>query len=447
MRNSITGWTKGHELVSKNARKVIGCTATPVFNKPDDLIGLSTAMDLPEEWKGWPKWFKDRKRTCVNTDTITEFNTKYVDRVTDDILNLPPITHEVVNFEVVVNPDSVADYNDVLAKARRLRFSIERNGGRATAQEMNKLMAYLQTLQQFLVSPMLAERGASEMQKDPELIREASASDTGALVALRNTLLKLHGEGLDRIMVAACHTSLLKIAMEYLKRTTPEAGDVILYTGELRQNQRSDAVRRFLTGTRTVMLMSIDAGGTGLHLVPGSNAAIFWGSRPFSPMQVLQTAKRIHRIGQDFPVKITHLIAEGSVDYAINMVHGDKLSLSKAVIDHDMSTLESQGGRWRSTGRIVDACKFLSEDGSFTGDEISEEQAMSSANAYRASRSAAHPHSPDDLYAANAPPPHSNGIDDLMMDLPPLPAPIAQALMAQSANLSTGLLQAVGLQI
>lgn len=435
------------------SHKVIGCTATPVFNKPQDLIGLSTAMDLPEEWKSWPKWFKDRKGSCVITDTITEFNTKYVDRVTDDILNLPEITHEVVSFDVVVDPEKVPDYNDVLAKARRLRFSIERNGGRATAQDMNKLMAYLQTLQQFLVSPMLAERGATEMQKNPELMREASDSDTGALVALRNTILKLHKEGLDRIMVAACHTSLLKIAMWYLKRTTPEAGDVILYTGELRQNQRSDAVSRFLTGPRTVLLMSIDAGGTGLHLVPGSNAVVFWGSRPFSPMQVLQTAKRVHRIGQEFPVKITHLIAEGSVDHAINKVHGDKLTLSKAVIDHDVSTLESQGGRWRSTGRIVDACKFLAEDGSFTEEEITEEQAVNSINAHRAAlvRDAVRSSSPDNLYASSSrnglPPPLPNGMDDLMMDLPPLPAPIARALMAQSANLSTGVLQAVGLRL
>ena len=38
-------------------------------------------------------------------------------------------------------------------------------------------------------------------------------------------------------------------------------------------------------------------------------------------MEVLQAWKRVHRIGQFYPVKVVHLIADGSVDYAINFVH------------------------------------------------------------------------------------------------------------------------------
>jgi len=446
MRNCLTGWTKGHELVSKAADEVIGLTATPVFNKPDDMMGLATAMDLPEEWKTWNRWFKDRKRQCVNIESITEFNQAYVDAVSDDILNLPPITHVTESFEVNVDPEHVAEYNDILGRARRLRFSIERKGNRASAQEMNKLMSYLQTLQQFLVSPLLARMGACELQKDQNLINEASMNDTGALIALRNTLLDLNEKGVDRVMVAACHTSLLKIAMEYLKRTCPEVGDIILYTGELRQTQRTSAVERFLGGSRTVMLMSIDAGGTGLHLVPGSNAVVFWGSRPFSPMQVLQTAKRVHRIGQEHPVKVKHLIAAGSVDFAINMVHGDKLSVSKAIVDDDLSNLESQGGRWRSTGRIVDACRFLAEDGTFSEEDTSDNPGAAYGAHGQRSGGAGASSIPDTL-VAGAPVLNPGSVDDLMMELPPLPPSIAKALMANAALLSTDALQASGLVI
>ena len=431
---------------------MIGLTATPVFNKPDDMMGLATAIDLPSEWKTWNRWFKDRKRQCVNTESITEFNQTYVDAVSDDILNLPPITHETESFEVNVDPDHVAYYNEILSRAQRLRFSIERNGNRASAQEMNKLMSYLQTMQQFLVSPILARMGAVELQKDQSLINQASMNDTGALVALRNTLLELNEKGMERVMVAACHTSLLKIAMEYLKRTCPEVGDIILYTGELRQKQRTNAVERFLGGSRTLLLMSIDAGGTGLNLVPGSNAVVFWGSRPFSPMQVLQTAKRVHRIGQEHPVEVKHLIAAGSVDFAINMVHGDKLSVSKAIVDDDLSSLESQGGRWKSTGRIVDACRFLAEDGTFS----EEEPAANPGAAYGAqghrSGGAGLSLITDAIYVkyaptAGAPVINPGSVDDLMIDLPPLPPSIAQALMANAALLSTDALHAAGLVV
>ena len=452
MRNCLTGWTKGHELVSRSAEEVIGLTATPVFNKPDDMMGLATAMDLPEEWKTWNRWFTDRKRQCINTESVTLFNKTFLDCVSDDILNLPPITHETESFEVNVDPEHVADYNDILTRAQRLRFSIERNGNRASAQEMNKLMSYLQTMQQFLVSPLLAHTGAGELQKDQNLIVQASMNDTGALIALRNSLLDLNDKGMNRIMVAACHTSLLKIAMEYLKRTCPEVGDIILYTGELRQKQRATAVERFLGGSRTVMLMSIDAGGTGLHLVPGSNAVVFWGSRPFSPMQVLQTAKRVHRIGQEFPVKVKHLIAAGSVDYAINMVHGDKLTVSKAIVEDDLSNLESQGGRWRSTGRIVDACRLLSDEGRFLEEEPATNPIQINGVHGHRSGGAGSSSSPDVLYddnafAAGGPVINPGSVDDLMMELPPLPPSIAQALMANAALLSTDALQASGLAI
>ena len=446
MRNCLTGWTKGHELVSSVAEEVIGLTATPVFNKPDDLMGLATAMDLPPEWKTWAHWFKDRKRTTLNTESISRFRETYLDGVSDDILNLPPITHETESFEVNVDPESVAHYNDTLSRAQRLRCSIERSGSRASAQDMNKLMSYLQTMQQLLVSPLLAQTGAGEMQKNQELVIQASMTDTGALMALRNELLKLNEQGLTRVMVAACHTSLLKIAMEYLKRTCPGIGDVILYSGELRQKQRASAVERFLTGSRTVMLMSIDAGGTGLHLVPGSNAVVFWGSRPFSPMQVLQTAKRVHRIGQEFPVKVKHLIANGSVDFAINMVHGDKLTVSKAIVDDDLSGLESQGGRWRSTGRIVDACRFLLDDGTFSEEDhpktVNIVSGINGLGGFRSDKL-----NGGAVAAACGLVINPGSVDDLMMELPPLPPSAARLLMSKAASLSTDALYTTGLAI
>lgn len=80
-------------------------------------------------------------------------------------------------------------------------------------------------------------------------------------------------------------------------------------------------------------------------------------------MSVLQASKRIHRIGQTKPVKIVHLIAEGSVDFAINRVHKDKQELADAI--YDTGALEAKQGRWRTTGRIVDSCAFLNDTGQF----------------------------------------------------------------------------------
>jgi SNF2 family DNA or RNA helicase len=377
-RNPLTAWTKGHELVASKSAKVEGLTATPVFNKPQDLIGIGTAIDLPPRWKETSTWFKDRQKTEVNLQTVQEFQ-GFTDRVTDGILNLPPLVDHFINFDAAIDPMHVEDYNETLAFARRIRFSLERSG-RATQHELQKLMSALQKLQQFLISPLLAELGASAVQKDHDIAQQASLDNTGALRALKKTIIDLQGEGFSRVMVACCHTSLLAVADCYLKRECPGIGNIVQYHGGLNLKKRGEAISTFLNDPQTILLMSIDAGGTGLHLVPGANAVVFWGSRPFSPMQVIQTKKRVHRIGQEFPVKVVHLIAKGSVDYAINFVHKDKLSLAKAVMDQETTNLEAEGGKWRTTGRIVDSCKFLSDDGNFPDEDITENDILERLN-------------------------------------------------------------------
>jgi SNF2 family DNA or RNA helicase len=123
--------------------------------------------------------------------------------------------------------------------------------------------------------------------------------------------------------------------------------------------------RDFLTGDLTVMLLSISAGGTGLHLAPGCRCCVFWGSRPFSPAQIHQTSKRIHRIGQDEAVQVDHLIAVGSVDHSIDKMHGDKKGLADALVDGDWQHFEGGNLDWRRSGRIVENCLPLDGNGNF----------------------------------------------------------------------------------
>lgn len=428
----MRAWTKGHELISKNTENVIGMTGTLVMNNPNDLGGQATAIDAAAKFKDPSSWFTDKGKTCVNVATITEFNRLYIDRVTEDILDLPPLTNHVVNFDVMVSAADVCDYNEILCKARSLRFSIER-AGRADLEQLRRLMSYLQHLQQFLVSPLLAKHGAQEMKTNRQLLEQAASENTGALVALRDALLEAESDGHKRMMVAACHTSLLHIAAVYLKRECPSLGDVLIYEGSLSQSKRTAVVYAFLNKPRTVLLMSIDAGGTGLHLVPGCNVMYFWGSCPYSPMQKIQTSKRIHRIGQEHPVKIVHLIANGSVDSAITEVHADKLTLAKAVIDQEMDELVNSGGRWRTAGRIVDKCAFLAEDGTFPEVPITEVEAIRAIEAHRGAR----PSEESDEEEYQPPPMQVNG----------LPVHVAHALIANAQNMSTEALRALGLQL
>ena len=168
-------------------------------------------------------------------------------------------------------------------------------------------------LQQFLVSPMLGQGDTNTVKSSPALIDEASRCESGALLALREQIYEMQAMGRNNaknnVIVACNYTSPLAVAEAYVKREMVDAGHTFIYHGGLSQSQRGRVTRDFLNGSKCVLFLSIKAGGTGLHLVPGCNAMIFFGARPYSPAEEHQCMKRIHRIGQTKVVYIRILIA------------------------------------------------------------------------------------------------------------------------------------------
>ena len=59
---------------------------------------------------------------------------------------------------------------------------------------------------------------------------------------------------------------------------------------------------------------------------------LLFEGRCFSPAAETQREKRIHRIGQTQPCFIGHLVASGSVGYAIGKIHKDKAALAKTIL-------------------------------------------------------------------------------------------------------------------
>lgn len=369
LRNPLTTWTHGHSVIAEKAEFTVGISASLIYNKPDDLRGIAVGLAMKPEYREKTWWFHDRKCSILKTDAIKEF-AKNLDTVGEEVLNLPPLVHYTKNFNADIPVEEVAEYNSILAAARKLRVWMQRNG-RVSNKDHLALLGHLQRMQQFLVSPVIAMHGASEVSKSTDLVQEASEVHTGSLKALKEEVESLNSEGFKRIIVAAMHTTLLNVFRAYLTRECPTCGDIFVYDGSLSQKRRAEIPQAFLVADHSIMFLSVEAGGTGTNFCPGCEAMIFCGSRPFSPQQVMQTSKRIHRIGQDKPCRIVHLIANGSVDYAINRVHADKQVLADSI--YDSSELEAKNGRWRTTGRIVDSCCFVNEAGQFE-ESITEDQ-------------------------------------------------------------------------
>lgn len=385
MRNPDSRRCEAHHFLSRIAAKRILLSGTFCVNTPFDLAGQMKAGNCPRALKYDGKtydlqdqfeWVVNKNVHQVNRLTVKCFQELILDRATKKILDLPPLSREAVNFDVGLPYEAAHAYNEVLQCARALKARIERAQGRgADAQKnMTQLIAKFTWMQQAIVSPVLAQHSAAAFNYKTEagrrLLEEASQQPTGAMHALAEELYKLRSAGHRNIVIAANHTTVLDIAKKWIEREHPLFGTCFEYKGELNQKKRVESKKGFLRSPRSLMFLSIGAGGVGLHLVPKPEGIIFWGSMPFSPAHVEQAWNRIHRIGQHAPitnkVTVVHMVAYGSVDYGIGTVHGDKQALINLVQEGDDTGFGGDSdSQWRKGCRIVDACLPLDDAGSF----------------------------------------------------------------------------------
>lgn len=374
LRNSSSRWCEAHATLARLSTKRLLLTGTFVVNRPQDLAGICKAGGAPTH----PIDFCDKKAwvasgdysgggRTVNLATVEALRSGFTHHADDNILQLPHLNRECVAYQTELPTKSVVEYNRTLADARNLKLRIEREGSHDKQGDIQKLLSLIGVLQQMVVSPLLSKLGSARFNQDNELFTQAASTPTGALLALEHELCTLQSRGHARIVIAGHHVSILRIAKLFLagRGAKDRFGEMFTYFGSQTREQRCAAKRNFLGETKSLLFLSIAAGGCGLHLVPGCQAMVFWGSMPFSPAIVQQCFKRIHRIGQDKEVDIVHMISYGSVDHAIAHIHGDKNRLIRLVHGGDYSAVDSEDATWRKVGRIVDHCLELRDDGNF----------------------------------------------------------------------------------
>lgn len=368
---------ESHAEISHVAVKRVGLTGTPLVNKTQDFGGIAKALNVPAteqfDFQSKQVWNEQRCYRKLNRDAVLAFTSPTIySRATDKILGLPEVDEEAVNYDVRMKPEDVVAYNSILTDARNLKIKIERSGQRANKGDLERLMAMLMLMQQYIISPLLAQNGVKKFKSEQHLFRVAASNEnaTGAFYALASELTKLRSEGHQRVVIAANHTSIMRIVRIWLERNHPEFGRVFVYDGDLLPKDRVAAKKGFLQSDNSLLFLSVLAGGVGLHLVPGCEAMIFWGSLPFSPAHTRQCMKRIHRIGQVCPltgkVSVRYLIPHRSIDGAIGKVHTDKQRLMDLCVDGDNSGFSDENdNEWRKNSRIVDEAKELQADGNF----------------------------------------------------------------------------------
>ena len=161
---------------------------------------------------------------------------------------------------------------------------------------------------------------------DPSLFLENYKGDSGKLTMLGELVTQLL-EGEHRIVIFSQFTSMLDIIQQMLEEM--KVGYYRL-DGSTKVEDRLDLVNSFNKGEKSVFLISLKAGGTGLNLT-GADTVIHYDPW-WNPAVEEQATDRAYRIGQEKVVQAIKLITKGTIEEKIYELQQKKKDLIDSVI-------------------------------------------------------------------------------------------------------------------
>ncbi len=169
----------------------------------------------------------------------------------------------------------------------------------------------------------------------PGMFIENYQGTSGKLEQLMETVEGAVANG-KRMLIFSQFTSMHEIIIEKLK----EKGiDYFYLHGQTPAQERVKMSERFNDGEKSVFLISLKAGGTGLNLTGADTVILYdlW----WNPAVEDQATGRAHRFGQKNVVQVIRLITEGTIEEKIYELQQKKRELIDQVIQPGETMLSS----------------------------------------------------------------------------------------------------------
>ncbi|MEV7044828.1 DEAD/DEAH box helicase [Amycolatopsis sp. NPDC051061] len=315
VKNPLSATAK--ELRKVPARAKVALTGTPVENRLTELWsivdwttpGLLGPLDRFRRTVARPiERDRDKAVTERLAATVRPFLLRRRKSDPDIAPELPPKT-ETDRF-VPLTAEQTTLYEAVvrenLAEIRETQ-GIKRRG--QVLQLLTELKQICNHPAQFLKEPHSALTGRS-----------------GKLAAFEELVDVILDEG-ESVLVFSQYVQLCRLLERRLKdRGLPTE----LLSGESSPAKRQDMVDRFQAGEIPVFLLSLKAGGVGLNLTRATHVIHY--DRWWNPAVEDQATDRAYRIGQDRPVQVHRLIAEGTLEERIAQVLEKKRGLAESIV-------------------------------------------------------------------------------------------------------------------
>jgi SNF2 family DNA or RNA helicase len=301
-----------------NARQRLCLSGTPLENHLGELWSLFHFL-MPG-WLGDAKQFNSNYRTPIeklgNEARLQHLNARIkpflLRRTKEQVATeLPPKT-EIVHW-VELNDAQRDVYETMrLAMDKKVRDEITRKG---VARSQIIILEALLKLRQVCCDLRLVNSVAPNS-------RHSSSAKLQSLMVMLEELLAEN----RKILLFSQFTSMLELIEVELQQRGIEYA---LLTG--RTKDRRAPVQDFQSGKRSIFLISLKAGGTGLNLTAADTVIHYdpW----WNPAAENQATDRAYRIGQEKPVFVYKLIARGTVEEKIQHLQQEKSALASGVLD------------------------------------------------------------------------------------------------------------------
>ena len=288
----------------------VALTGTPIENHLGDLWSIFHIINpgLLDSWDRFRQRFVHpiEQGEPEPRDALKQLISPFVlRRLKSDVLTeLPPRT-EIVR-SVTLSDAETALYESIRQQALERVADGENDDGHF------RVLAELTRLRQACCHPDLIDPRlkipSSKLKATLEIVEEMRQGRHKALLFSQFTShLALVREALDEHGVS----------YQYLDGATPPA-------------RRQEAIERFQRGEGDLFLISLKAGGTGLNLTAADYVIHLdpW----WNPAVEDQASDRAHRMGQERPVTIYRLVAEGTIEDKIVALHGRKRELAESLL-------------------------------------------------------------------------------------------------------------------
>jgi DNA repair and recombination protein RAD54B len=164
-----------------------------------------------------------------------------------------------------------------------------------------------------------------------EILHQAPVKSSAKFRVLDQLLKRLSKTTNEKIVLVSNYTSTLDLLGQHLASLSLPFLRLDGSTPAAKRQDLVDAFNRTPASKNFAFLLSAKSGGAGINLIGASRLILF--DVDWNPATDLQAMARIHRDGQERPVKIYRFLMAGGMDEKIYQRQVTKMGLADSVVD------------------------------------------------------------------------------------------------------------------